>query len=116
MGKSTMKPENFCYWLQGFFELSQTETLSKDQVDQIKSHMKLVFEKVTPELPKKVDHTDLNKFIRDNQKTGDGGYTPLEVPFEEYLSSIKGNGYKLPPEMPLEDWMYQWKDGRELIC
>jgi len=45
-----MTPENFFYWLQGFFELSgTTETLTKTQVLIIKDHMALVANKVTPE-------------------------------------------------------------------
>lgn len=45
-----MTPENFCYWLQGYFELrSKTEfTLTQDQVEEIKNHLQLVFRKETP--------------------------------------------------------------------
>lgn len=40
-----MKTRDFCYWLQGFFEISGTklETLTEEQVKMIKSHLKLVF-------------------------------------------------------------------------
>lgn len=57
-----MTPRDFCYWLQGYFELREGEsntvkTLddSKDitpftptQMVQIKEHLKLVFKKETP--------------------------------------------------------------------
>ena len=36
------------FWLHGFFELSDTETLSDKQVKIIKEHLDLVFDKVTP--------------------------------------------------------------------
>jgi hypothetical protein len=50
-----MDATNFAYWLQGFFEVSDAKTLDKEQVQIIKDHLNLVFNKVTPnrnELPK----------------------------------------------------------------
>ena len=44
-----MTPENFAYWLQGFFEMTETNRLSEKQILMIKEHLKLVFEKVTTE-------------------------------------------------------------------
>jgi hypothetical protein len=43
-----MTPENFTYWLQGFFEVSDTKKLDEKQVQIIKDHLNLVFNKVTP--------------------------------------------------------------------
>jgi len=47
-----MNELNFCYWLQGFFELKKTidhrEGFSPDTVKVIEDHLKLVFNKVTP--------------------------------------------------------------------
>lgn len=46
-----MNAENFCYWLQGHFELTDSKNgLSAEQVEMIKSHLDLVFVKVTPPL------------------------------------------------------------------
>lgn len=47
-----MTPENFCYWLQGWFELNDVQGLDKreasiETVDVIKEHLALVFTKVT---------------------------------------------------------------------
>ena len=49
-----MTPENFVYWLQGYFELQdayittlRVEYLDKAQVQLIKDHLKLVLEKKT---------------------------------------------------------------------
>tara|TARA_R110002020_G_scaffold441478_2_gene652256 strand:+ start:1706 stop:1930 length:225 start_codon:yes stop_codon:yes gene_type:complete len=38
-----MNSIDFCYWLQGFFELSGTETLTDDQLEIIKNHLNLAF-------------------------------------------------------------------------
>lgn len=45
-----MESEQFCYWLQGFFELSSSPNMSPQQVQIVKNHLALVFEKVTPEV------------------------------------------------------------------
>ncbi len=51
-----MTPENFCYWLQGYFELRSEETpLSLTQIKTIEAHLALVFKNVTK--PKGVDPT-----------------------------------------------------------
>jgi len=42
-----MTPENFCYWLQGLFEIGNPEGLSKEQLAVIREHLQLVFKKVT---------------------------------------------------------------------
>lgn len=42
-----MNELNFAYWLQGFFELSGSESLNEDQVKIIKEHLALVFKKET---------------------------------------------------------------------
>lgn len=39
-----MKPEEFCYWLQGYFELSEEHaSLTPKQLETIKNHLNLVF-------------------------------------------------------------------------
>ena len=38
-----MKSTEFCYWLQGFFELSESNQLTSRQVEIIQNHLKLVF-------------------------------------------------------------------------
>jgi len=44
----------FCYWLQGYFEIGKPYSLNKDQVEEIKNHLDLVFKKVTPS----IEHND----------------------------------------------------------
>jgi len=41
-----MTPENFCYWLQGYFELVKTTELTPEQVQEIKKHLFLAFDHV----------------------------------------------------------------------
>lgn len=48
-----MNELNFCYWLQGFFELKKTidhrEGFSPETVKVIEDHLQLVFKKITPQ-------------------------------------------------------------------
>src|ERR1044072_1878030 len=37
--KATMTTRDFCYWLQGFFELTNTNTLTEEQVIEIKKYL-----------------------------------------------------------------------------
>lgn len=38
-----MTSRDFCFWLQGYFEVSGEKTISGDQVEIIKSHLAMVF-------------------------------------------------------------------------
>jgi len=48
--KPEMTPEQFCYWLQGFCEMTKTKEMDEDQFKMLKEHLALVFNKVTPSL------------------------------------------------------------------
>lgn len=50
-----MTPEQFCFWLHGFFELTDTRNVTEEQAQMIREHLDLVFTKVTPPLKKKPD-------------------------------------------------------------
>lgn len=41
-----MNPRDFCYWLQGYFEVGKSSDLSKEQVEVIRKHLRLVFDNV----------------------------------------------------------------------
>ena len=43
----TMSSEAFVYWLNGYFELSGSKTLTPEQVKVIKEHLALALTKVT---------------------------------------------------------------------
>jgi hypothetical protein len=38
-----MKSLEFCYWLQGLFELQEVQSLNSKQTELIKRHLKMVF-------------------------------------------------------------------------
>lgn len=45
-----MTPENFVYWINGFFEISGSKTLTEEQVQVVKDHLNLVLTKKTPDV------------------------------------------------------------------
>jgi hypothetical protein len=71
-----MTPENFTYFLQGFLEISNAKKLDETQVQIIKDHLDLVFNKVTPDRSEPVSTEDT--IIK--------GFGPIEektsIPFE----------------------------------
>lgn len=49
-----MQSRDFCYWLQGYFEITEDKKtgLSTDQTDMIKRHLALVFKhEIDPSMP-----------------------------------------------------------------
>lgn len=44
-----MSPEQYTYWLKGYFEISDSNNLSPRKVQIIRDHLDLVFNKVTPD-------------------------------------------------------------------
>lgn len=42
-----MSAQEFCYWLQGFFEVTDATHVNEKQAAIIKEHLALVFKKVT---------------------------------------------------------------------
>lgn len=50
-----MNESTFVYWLQGFVEIANTDTISEKQWQIIKDHLKLVFDKKTPDRNLKVE-------------------------------------------------------------
>ncbi len=45
-----MNEKEFCYWLQGFFELTGKQEITPEQAKMIQEHLQTVFNKVTPPL------------------------------------------------------------------
>lgn len=43
-----MSEREFCYWLQGYLELTPDAAPTPDQMKAIRDHLALVFRKVTP--------------------------------------------------------------------
>jgi len=68
--RTKMTPEQFVYWLQGFFEISNAEALSRLQTEIVKDHLALVFRKMTPDysvFEKKTDCADGIDYIPFNK-------------------------------------------------
>lgn len=63
-----MTPENFCYWLQGFFEFKTDGELTGNEV-MIREHLQLVMKKET---------LDLRPPVSPSIKPGFIPYNPLE--------------------------------------
>lgn len=75
-----MTARDFCYWLQGFFELSdrpggQNTPMTSDQVARIQAHLALVFKH---EIDPSIDKKDplLKKALDDIHGTGFPGAGP----------------------------------------
>lgn len=48
-----MKSRDFCYWLQGLFELQNPKALDEKQTDLIRAHLHMVFiHEIDPSFPK----------------------------------------------------------------
>lgn len=47
-----MTSRDFCYWLQGHFEISKCKELDKPQTEMVKRHLALVFKhEIDPSIP-----------------------------------------------------------------
>lgn len=71
-----MNAQEFAYWLQGFFEMTDAKELTPDQVEMIKEHLGLVFEKKTEKVIKADDA--LAKAIEEAVKR------TKDVPFDDH--------------------------------
>jgi hypothetical protein len=59
-----MTSRDFCYWLQGFLEISQDKNMIiiKDQVDVIRNHLNMVFyHEIDPSMGDEKQQDNLNK-------------------------------------------------------
>ena len=43
LNKTLMTSDQFCYWLQGYFELGGSTELTIEQINMIKTHLNYVF-------------------------------------------------------------------------
>lgn len=51
-----LSPEQFCYWLQGYFEImGEQGSLNQTQYKKVKEHLEMVFNHV----PKPIPHSDI---------------------------------------------------------
>lgn len=57
-----MTSRDFCFWLQGFIEVSEPLTITGAQLDIVKKHLALVFKhEIDPSMGPQKTQDDLNK-------------------------------------------------------
>lgn len=57
-----MQSRDFCYWLQGFFEVSGAKSTSEEQTKMIRDHLNLVFvHEIDPSMGDEKHQATLNK-------------------------------------------------------
>jgi len=67
-----MTSRDFAFWLQGFFEVSNAETINKEQTQIIKNHLNLVFKhEIDPSMGGK-EHQDALNTIHNQSSMDDG--------------------------------------------
>ncbi len=75
-----MTPVDFCYWLQGYFEIENPKELDEKQTQIVKDHLELVFTKITP------DYSSLIKIEKDpNKKSGSDNFFKTETNLVYYI-------------------------------
>lgn len=68
-----MTPENFCYWLQGFIEISNPSAISSKELQEIRNHLKLTLSiKHPPETT--VTPTEHVHIVDTMKRNPDGSY------------------------------------------
>ena len=76
-----MTPEQFTYWLQGWFELNKTidhrAGATPETLKVIEDHLQLVFTKVTPDRSDKVA-IDFTKILKDYDRDSDKPLLPFK--------------------------------------
>ncbi len=56
-----MTSRDFCFWLQGMFEISSVESLTAEQTKIVKDHLNLVFKhEIDPSMGSETHQTILN--------------------------------------------------------
>jgi hypothetical protein len=100
-----MTPDQFCYWLQGMFEITNTKQLSETQTKIIKEHLQLVFTKVTPDHDKDLlteqEESELEEALKKLQDEIDKKYEPYK-PYQPYYIPDWDEKYtgNPPPVLP----------------
>ena len=68
-----MTSRDFCYWLQGYFEVSRNTSVDVQQTEAIKKHLAMVFKhEIDPSMP---DPTGVLQQIHDGKQV-----LPVSIP------------------------------------
>lgn len=102
-----MTPRDFVYWLQGYLELENPASLNAEQTQIVKDHLKLVFDKQTPEYhtPTMVNAHDFPISCGVNDPAYSNAQYPVFIP-----SPIPITYTDRIAESP-EQLMRRWQDG-----
>ena len=66
-----MQSRDFCFWLQGFFELNKPFTVNEEQTTLIKKHLALVFKhEIDPSMGSAQHQSVLNALHKPQPMTG----------------------------------------------
>jgi hypothetical protein len=80
-----MTPDQFTYWLQGFVETNGGKAPTKQQWQIIKDHLKLCFNKVTPQYPSLEHYRQFNP--TNPVDIGTAPVNPIQPPFKVTCTS-----------------------------
>jgi len=73
-----MTTRDFAFWLQGFFEVSNSETITKEQTNIIKTHLNLCFKhEIDPSMGSIFHQDELNKIHNTKPDNSGNGETIL---------------------------------------
>ena len=68
-----MTSRDFCFWLQGFYELNDPKTLDAEQTKLVKAHLNLVFKhEIDPSMGDQAHQDSLNDIH--HPAPGSGGF------------------------------------------
>lgn len=95
-----MTPEAFCYWLRGFFEMTDAKELTPEQVRMVHQHLSLVFEEKAKDI--KVSWDGVNTW---------GGIRPLDTGKTYCCTAMGGKGNPLSSLEDLIEHTYQHVNG-----
>lgn len=98
-----MTSRDFCYWLQGHFEIAEPKTLGEKETLMIKKHLALVFKhEIDPSMGDENHQLELNNIH--NKPT-------LEQLGEEHGFSVNTNVNPLHGHQPHPNWEYNSLHG-----
>lgn len=103
-----MTSVNFAYWLQGFFEIQNPETIYTKQVDMIKRHLSLVFiHEIDPSMGGQEHQDKLNEVHKPT----------LEELGEQHGFDVQSGTQNLHGACPFPGWklssIHGWYDPKE---
>lgn len=63
-----MTPNQFCYWLQGWMELSDPKNITEEQFKEVKEHLDLVFYHETDSFVTESDYKEMDTWFNTIKK------------------------------------------------